>query len=476
MTENEFDVVIIGAGPGGYVAAIRCAQLGLKTACIDRWVTSSNTASPGGTCLNVGCIPSKALLESSERYEQMQLHASDHGIAVTGISVDVPKMQTRKDKVVRDLTGGITALFKSNKVTFISGHGVLANKGRVDVTLNDGSIQNLHSRHVILASGSTPVSLPGIEVNNETIFDSSGALEFQNAPKTLGIIGAGVIGLELGSVWRRLGSSVVILEAQESLLPIADPMIAREAKKQFTQQGLDIRLSCKVNKVQSSQTGCVVEYQSSEGQQKLEVERLIVAVGRRPYSDRLLGPECGLKPNDRGLIDVDDKCESALPGVWAIGDLVRGPMLAHKASEEGIAVAEQIATGISHVDLNIIPWVIYTHPEIAWVGATESELKASSVDYNAGIFPFAASGRAQAVGATAGFIKILADNKTDRILGVHLIGKQASEMVNEAVFAMSMEATAEDLARTVHAHPTLGEAMHEAALASDRRAIHKANR
>ena len=285
-----------------------------------------------------------------------------------------------------------------------------------------------------------------------------------------------MIGLELGSVWRRLGSSVVILEAQESLLPTADPMIAREAKKQFTKQGLDIRLNCKVNKVQSSQTGCVVEYQSSEGQQKLEVERLIVAVGRRPYSNGLLGPECGLKPNDRGLIDVDDKCESALPGVWAIGDLVRGPMLAHKASEEGIAVAEQIAPGISHVDLNVIPWVIYTHPEISSVGTTESELKASSVDYNAGIFPFAASGRAQAVGATAGFIKILADNKTDRILGVHLIGKQASEMVNEAVFAMSMEATAEDLARTVHAHPTLGEAMHEAALASDRRAIHKANR
>ena len=473
---SDFDVVVIGAGPGGYVAAIRCAQLGLKTACIDRWVGKNGKPAVGGTCLNVGCIPSKALLDSSERYEDMRLHAADHGIHTGDVSIDVEKMLSRKDKIVSELTGGISALFKSNKIVFYAGHGCLVEAGVVRVSSEDQDDQTLTARHVVLASGSQPVQLPGMAVDNKTIFDSSGALDFATVPKKLGIIGAGVIGLELGSVWRRLGAEVVILEAAKSLLSPADAMIAREAKKQFSRQGLDIRLGCKVTQVDNTENGCTVHYADGENNESIGVERLIVAVGRRPCTDGLLDPNCGVALDDNGAIPVNADCATAVPGVWAIGDVVRGPMLAHKASEEGIAVAERIAVGSSHMDPSTIPWVIYTHPEIAWVGATEDELKSQEIPYTAGLFPFAASGRAKAVGATDGFIKILADRDSDRILGAHMIGSQVSELINEAVLAMSMEASAEDLARTVHAHPTLAEAVHEAALAAHGRAIHKVNR
>ena len=473
---SDFDVVVIGAGPGGYVAAIRCAQLGLKAACIDRWVGKSGNPSVGGTCLNVGCIPSKALLDSSERYEDMKLHAADHGINTGDVSIDVEKMLARKDKIVSELTDGISALFKSNKIAFYAGQGCLVEAGVVRVSSDDQDDQTLTAKHVILASGSQPVQLPGMAVDNKTIFDSSGALDFPSVPEKLGIIGAGVIGLELGSVWRRLGAEVVILEAAESLLGSADPMIAREAKKQFSRQGLDIRLGCKVTQVDNSENGCTVHYLDRENNKSIGVERLIVAVGRRPCTDGLLDPNCGVALDDNGVVPVDADCATAVPGVWAIGDAVRGPMLAHKASEEGIAVAERIAIGASHIDHSIIPWVIYTHPEIAWVGATEKELKSQEIPYTAGVFPFAASGRAKAVGVTDGSIKILAGRDSDRILGAHMIGPQVSELINEAVLAMSMEASAEDLARTVHAHPTLAEAVHEAALAAHGRAIHKVNR
>lgn len=476
MAQNDFDVIVIGAGPGGYVAAIRCAQLGLKTACVDRWLDSSGVPSLGGTCLNVGCIPSKALLDSSERFEQIAHHSAEHGIKAGSVSIDVPQMQVRKKKLVRELTGGIGALFKANKITQLIGHGTLMKPGTVKITAADDTNQTLTASHIILASGSIPVALPAMPIDNERVFDSSGALAFDAVPQSLGIIGAGVIGLELGSVWRRLGAKVTIIEAQDDLLPSADPMIAREAKKQFAKQGLDIRLGCQVTKVAAGPDDCVIEYRSNDGPHTLTVEKLVVAVGRRPFAEGLLDPNCGLAPNERGGIDVNDHCETALSGVWAIGDLVRGPMLAHKASEEGIAVAERIATGIGHVDHTLVPWVIYTHPEIAWVGATETELKAQGIGYTTGVFPFAASGRAKAVGQTEGFIKILAHRDTDRILGVHMIGAQTSELINEATFAIAMEASAEDLARTVHAHPTLAEVVHEAALANGGRAIHKANR
>ena len=473
---SDFDVVVIGAGPGGYVAAIRCAQLGLKTACIDRWVGKNGKPAVGGTCLNVGCIPSKALLNSSERYEDMRLHAADHGINSGDVSIDVEKMLARKDKIVLELTDGISALFKSNKIVFYAGHGCLVEAGTVRVSSEDQDDQTLAAKHVILASGSQPVQLPGMAVDNKTIFDSSGALEFPTVPKTLGIIGAGVIGLELGSVWRRLGAEVVILEAAQSLLGSVDSMIAREAKKQFSRQGLDIRLGCKVTQVDNTENGCSIHYLDGENNESIGVERLIVAVGRRPVTDGLLDSNCGVALDDNGAVLVDADCATAVPGVWAIGDAVRGPMLAHKASEEGIAVAERIAVGSSNIDHSIIPWVIYTHPEIAWVGATEEELKAQEIPYTVGLFPFAASGRAKAVDATDGFIKILAGRDSDQILGAHMIGSQVSELINEAVLAMSMEASAEDLARTVHAHPTLAEAVHEAALAAHGRAIHKVNR
>ena len=478
MSSSDFDVVVIGAGPGGYVAAIRCAQLGLKTVCIDRWTNNDNKPSPGGTCLNVGCIPSKALLDSSERFEQIREHSAEHGIQAGSVEINIEQMQQRKRRIVSELTGGIEALFKANKVALVTGDGCLIAPGKVRVSSSnsDGEDQVISAQHVILASGSEPTVLPGIEPNGKTIFDSTGALDFDTAPSTLGIIGAGVIGLELGSVWRRLGSKVVILEALEKFLPSADPLIAREAQKQFTRQGLDIRLGCQVTQVDTTSEDCTVNYRHGTDDRSVSVERLIVAVGRRPSSDGLLDPACGLQINDHGFVEVDHNCATAIAGVWAVGDLVRGPMLAHKASEEGIAVAERIASGAGHVDLATVPWVIYTDPEIAWVGATETQLKTDAIEYRAGVFPFAATGRAKAVGRTDGFVKILAHADTDRILGAHMIGPQVSELICEAGFAMAMEASAEDLARTVHAHPTLAEATHEAALAAAGQAIHKINR
>lgn len=478
MSSSDFDVVVIGAGPGGYVAAIRCAQLGLKTACIDRWIDNDNKPSLGGTCLNVGCIPSKALLDSSERFEQIRKHSTEHGINTGPVEINIEQMQQRKRRIVSELTDGIGALFKANKVTSVNGHGCLIAPGQVRVRASDshGEDKVISAQHVILASGSAPTVLPGIEPNGKTIFDSSGALDFDTVPSTLGIIGAGVIGLELGSVWRRLGSKVVILEALDKFLPGADPMIAREAQKQFSRQGLDIRLGCQVTQVDCTSQGCTINYRHGADDQSVPVERLIVAVGRRPASDGLLDPACGLQINERGFVEVDQNCATAIDGVWAVGDLVRGPMLAHKASEEGVAVAERIASGVGHVDFSTVPWVIYTDPEIAWVGATETQLKTDAIGYRAGVFPFAATGRAKAVGMTGGFVKILAHADTDRILGVHMIGPQVSELICEAGFAMAMEASAEDLARTVHAHPTLAEATHEAALAAAGRAIHKINR
>ena len=478
MSSPDFDVIVIGAGPGGYVAAIRCAQLGLKTACIDRWTDNDNKPSPGGTCLNVGCIPSKALLDSSERFEQLKEHSAEHGIQTGPVEINIEQMQQRKRRIVSELTGGIGALFKANKVTSINGHGCLIAPGKVRVRASDsqGKDQVISAQHVILASGSEPTVLPGIEPNGETIFDSSGALDFDTAPSTLGIIGAGVIGLELGSVWRRLGSKVVILEALDKFLPSADPMIAREAQKQFSRQGLDIRLGCQVTQVDCTSQNCTINYRHGTDDRSVAVERLIVAVGRRPCSAGLLDPACGLQINQRGFVEVDQNCATAIDGVWAVGDLVRGPMLAHKASEEGVAVAEHIALGAGHVDFATIPWVIYTDPEIAWVGATETQLKTDAIEYRAGVFPFAATGRAKAAGMTDGFVKILAHADTDRVLGAHMIGPQVSELICEAGFAMAMEASAEDLARTVHAHPTLAEATHEAALATAGRAIHKINR
>ncbi|MGE4648627.1 MAG: dihydrolipoyl dehydrogenase [Arenicellales bacterium] len=478
MSSSDFDVIVIGAGPGGYVAAIRCAQLGLKTACIDRWTDNDNKPSPGGTCLNVGCIPSKALLDSSERFEQLKEHSAEHGIQTGPVEINIEQMQQRKRRIVSELTGGIGALFKANKVTSINGHGCLIAPGKVRVRASDsqGKDQVISAQHVILASGSEPTVLPGIEPNGETIFDSSGALDFDTAPSTLAIIGAGVIGLELGSVWRRLGSKVVILEALDKFLPSADPMIAREAQKQFSRQGLDIRLGCQVTQVDCTSQNCTINYRHGTDDRSVAVERLIVAVGRRPCSAGLLDPACGLQINQRGFVEVDQNCATAIDGVWAVGDLVRGPMLAHKASEEGVAVAEHIALGAGHVDFATIPWVIYTDPEIAWVGATETQLKTDAIEYRAGVFPFAATGRAKAAGMTDGFVKILAHADTDRVLGAHMIGPQVSELICEAGFAMAMEASAEDLARTVHAHPTLAEATHEAALATAGRAIHKINR
>ena len=474
----EFDVIVIGAGPGGYVAAIRCAQLGLNTACIDDRSDAAGAASPGGTCLNVGCIPSKALLDSSEQYHKIIHQFPGHGIRVENLSIDIAAMQARKRGIVKQLTGGITQLFKANKITSIHGFGQVAAKGRVQVLDREGVVADtLSAREIILAPGSVPVELPNIPFDHEVVVDSTGALEFDHAPARLGIIGAGVIGLELGSVWSRLGSQVVILEALEDFLPVVDHQVAREAKKQLIRQGPDIRLGAMVESVErmdAASGGLQVRYRHKEREARIEVDRLIVAVGRKPATDGLVAPDCGVVIDSRGFIEVDDQCRTGVPHIWAVGDAVRGPMLAHKSSEEGVAVAERIAGGAGHVDFNCVPWVIYTAPEIAWVGQTEKQLKERGIEVRTGQFPFAANGRARAMAEPVGFVKMVADKNTDRLLGVHMIGPHVSELINECVLAMEYQASSEDLARTVHAHPTLSEAVHEAALAVDRRAIHKA--
>jgi dihydrolipoamide dehydrogenase len=473
---EPYDVVVIGAGPAGYVAAIRCAQLGMRAACVDDWLDKSGEPSLGGTCLNAGCIPSKALLDSSENFYLLQHSFEEHGIRVQGTSIDVPAMIARKDRIVKGMTSGIKTLFEANAVAWLPGRGRLLDGKRVQVTPHgSGPAAVLEPEHVILASGSRPVEMGAAPVDGEWIVDSSGALEFQEVPKKLGIIGAGVIGLELGSVWQRLGAQSVLLEAQEAFLPMVDAQIAREAYRQFSRQGLDVRLGARVMGTRQTKKRVVVEYQDQQGPQRLHVDRLVVAVGRRPYTDGLFAPESGLLLDEKGYIHVDEHCRTNLPGVYGIGDVVSGPMLAHKGSEQGIMVAELIAGRSTQVDYQVIPSVIYTSPEIAWVGGTEQALKAAGEPYRAGTFPFSASGRARAMDDPVGLVKILAHGETDRILGAHVIGHQASELIAEAVLAMTFGASSEDLARTVHAHPTLAEALHEAAMAVDRRAIHRVN-
>jgi dihydrolipoamide dehydrogenase len=478
MAQN-FDVVVIGAGPAGYIAAIRCAQLGLKTACIEEWKNPAGKAALGGTCLNVGCIPSKALLESSEHYEHMLHGSSQHGITVTGATVDVPKMLARKDAIVSKMTGGIEMLFRKNKITWLKGHGKFLSKTdagwQLEVSGGEAP-EAVQAGKVIVATGSTARHLPNVPVDNEIICDNVGALEFKNVPERLGIIGAGVIGLELGSVWRRLGSKVTILEALPAFLGAADESVSKEAWKLFTkEQGLDIRLGVKIGKIQTAKragkTSVAVEYELDGAAQKLECDRLIVSVGRLPNTQGLGAEAIGLKIDARGFIEVDAHCQTALPGIYAIGDVVRGPMLAHKGEEEGVMVAELIAGQKPHVNLDTIPWVIYTSPEIAWVGKTEQQLKADATPYRSGQFPFMANGRALGQGDARGFVKILAHAQTDEILGVHIVNSRASELISEAVVAMEFHASAEDIARIVHAHPSLSEVMHEAALAVDKRAL-----
>lgn len=471
---KSYDVVVIGAGPGGYVAAIRCAQLGLKTACVDAWLSPDGKPSLGGTCLNVGCIPSKALLDTSHHYHNLEHLLPAHGISVDKAKVDVGAMQARKDKVVKTLTGGIAMLFRKNKVEWLQGTGRLLPGKQVEVTPHgDGDKEVVAATNIILATGSVPVDIPVAKVDGKRIVDNEGALAFDAVPKRLGVIGAGVIGLELGSVWNRLGSEVVILEALDDFLATADRNIARDALKVFTKkQGLDIRLGARVTGSKAGAKGVKVSYEDKDGAHDIEVDKLVVAVGRRAYTDGLDLAGAGVATDDRGCIQVDSHCRTNVDGVYAIGDAVRGPMLAHKASEEGVAVAELIAGQSAHIDHGTVPWVIYTHPEIAWVGKTEEQLKAEGVEYRVGTFPFLAIGRAQGAGETDGMVKMIGDARDDRLLGVHIFGPQASELIAEAVTAMEFHASTEDLARTIHAHPTMSEAVKEAALAVDKRPIH----
>jgi len=474
---KEFDVVVIGGGPGGYVAAIRAAQLGFSVACVEQWSDAAGKVALGGTCLNVGCIPSKALLQSSENYHQAAHAFAEHGIGVKGLSLDVGQMMKRKDKIVSDNRAGILYLFKKNKVTSLHGKGSFvsgdASGWNLKVALAGGGEEALRAKHVIIATGSSPRPLPGAPVNNDLILDNAGALSLPEVPKTLGVIGAGVIGLEMGSVWKRLGAEVTVLEALPSFLSLADEAIAKEAQKLLTKDaGLVIELGVKIEKV-STKKQVTVQFADAAGKaQSKTFDKLIVAIGRVPNTEGLHGDAVGLKLNERGQIEVDGDCRTNLARVWAIGDVVRGPMLAHKAEEEGVAVAERIAGQHPHVDFNTIPWVIYTQPEIAWVGQTEQQLKAAGTAYRAGQFPFLANGRAKGLGETRGFVKFLADAKTDRILGVHVIGPFASELIAEAVVAMEFGASSEDIARICHAHPSLSEVTKEAALAVDKRAIH----
>jgi dihydrolipoamide dehydrogenase len=471
--DNNFDVVVIGAGPGGYVAAIRCAQLGMKVACVDEWKSAQGKPSLGGTCLNVGCIPSKALLESSENFERVSHDFDFHGITATGVKLDVAKMLARKDKIVSDFTSGIASLFKKNKVSAVQGQASLQVREGEMWRVAVAGAEELRARHVIIATGSTPRALPQAPLDGIRIVDNSGALAFTEVPKRLAIIGAGVIGLELGSVWRRLGSEVTILEAAPAFLPMADEQVAREALRTFTKQGLKIHLGVQIEKVAQGKKELALSWKDAQGvTQELLADKLIVAVGRVANTVGLGAKEAGLKLDAAGRIEVDEYCRSNLPNVYAVGDVVRGPMLAHKASEEGVMVAEIIAGQAGHCDLNLVPSVMYASPEIAWVGRTEQQLKKDGVAYKAGQFPFMANGRARALGDTMGFVKILADAASDRILGVHIIGAMASELIQQAVLAMSFSASSEDLARTIHAHPSLSEVIHEAALAVDKRTIH----
>jgi len=473
---EEFDVVVIGGGPAGYPAAIRAGQNKLTVACIDEWKNYDGSTAFGGSCLNAGCIPSKALLESSELLHRAQHEFKAHGIRVGEVGIDVAAMQKRKATIVKQSTQGILALFKSAGVTPLQGHGRLLPGLKVEFTAHDGATRTLQAKHVVLASGSQPMELKSAPFDGERIVDSWGALEFDDVPKRLGVIGAGVIGLELGSVWRRLGSDVVMLEALPDFLPMADAQVAKEALKHFRKLGLDIRLGAKVTGAAVEDGEVTVRYSDDKGERSLAVDKLVVAIGRRPYTRDLLAEGTGVEIDERGFVKVDEHCRTAAPNVWAVGDCVRGPMLAHKGKEEGVAVADAIAGLYAEVNYKVIPSVIYTAPEIAWVGLTEQQVKESGRACKVGSFPFAASGRARAMEAPAGFCKVVAAVDDDEILGVHIIGPMAGELIAEAVLAMEYSASSEDLQRTIHAHPTLSEALHEAALSADKRAIDFPNR
>ncbi|MFN7835924.1 MAG: dihydrolipoyl dehydrogenase [Burkholderiaceae bacterium] len=475
---KQFDVVVIGGGPGGYIAAIRAGQLGLSVACIEGEAYDDPKGEPrlGGTCLNVGCIPSKALLASSEEFEKIQHHVALHGISVQGASMDIGKMLKRKDDIVTKMTGGIQYLFRKNKVTLLKGWGSFAGKAdgafQIAVKSAQGEVETVVARQVIVATGSKARHLPGIEVDNKLVCDNVGALRFDQTPTKLGVIGAGVIGLELGSVWRRLGAEVTVLEGLPTFLGACDESVSKEMHKTLIKQGLDIRLGVKIGAVKSGKKGVTVDYTSADGAaQQLKCDRLIVSVGRVPNTDGLNLEAIGLKTNERGMIDVDAHCQTLLAGVFAIGDVVRGPMLAHKAEEEGVMVSEIIAGQKGHCNYDAIPWVIYTSPEVAWVGKTEQQLKADGTAIKVGQFPFAANGRALGQGDSQGFVKVIADATTDRVLGVHIVNAHASDLIAEAVMAIEFSASSEDIARICHAHPSLSEVVKEAALACDKRQL-----
>lgn len=470
-----FDVVIVGSGPAGYVAAIRAAQLGLKTACIEKSLDSEGKSQLGGTCLNVGCIPSKALLDSSHRYSDALNHFSDHGIEVSKPKLDIPKMMKRKEKVVAQLTAGVGGLLKANKVTTIFGEAKVLNANQVQVSTLDKT-EIIETKNIVIASGSLPINIPVAPIDHNNIVDSTGALEFESVPKKLGIIGAGVIGLELGSVWARLGSEVTILEAMDDFLPMADSKISKDVLKEFNKQGLNINLGSKVTSAKSNTKNVKVSFENQDGNAELSFDKLIVAVGRKPNTKNLFDENSGLLLDEKGFIPVNDFCETRVKNIWAVGDVVRGPMLAHKASEEGVMVVERIAGKHAEMHYDLVPSVIYTHPEVAWVGKNEAELLESGIEFKTGSFPFAASGRALATGESAGFVKVIAHKKTDTILGVHAFGPSAADIVQQGVVAMEFGASAEDLGLTIFSHPTVSEALHEAAMAVNGNAIHIGNR
>lgn len=473
---RSFDIVVIGAGPAGYVAAIRAAQHGMSVACIDEWKNKDGKNAFGGTCLNAGCIPSKAMLESSELFHRAQHEFSKHGIKTGGVKLDIKTMQKRRASIVRQLTGGIAGLFKASKIEGLVGHGKLLAGRKVEFTAADGDVEIIEAGNVILASGSTPIELRVAPFDHDSIVDSWGALEFDAVPARLGVVGAGVIGLELGSVWVRLGSEVTVLEAMDDFLFMADRDVAKVAAKDFKQQGLNIKLGAKVSSAVSGKNGVSVSYDDKDGAETIEVDKLVVAVGRKPQTDNLYADDAGIQLDERGFIVVDDECRTRVKGVFAVGDCVRGPMLAHKGSEEGVMVADLIAGESAEVNYDIVPSVIYTAPEIAWVGKTEAEVKSSGVAYKTGTFPFAASGRAKAMDQTSGLVKIISSEVDDEILGVHIVGPMAGELIAEAVLALEFSASTEDIQRTIHAHPSLAEAIHEAALAVDNKALNYPNK
>ena len=471
-----FDVVVIGGGPAGYVAAIRSAQLGLKTACIEEYVDAKNNPTFGGTCLNVGCIPSKALLDSSHRYQEATSHLKIHGIEVGSVALDVPTMMKRKNDIVAKLTGGIGGLFAANKVTPIAGRGKVLADSKVQITNIEGKKEIIESKNIIIASGSSPIEISSAIFNDTNILDSTGALEIDKVPETLGVIGAGVIGLELGSVWARLGSKVTVIEAMDDFLFMADKEVAKETFKDFKKQGLDIRLGCKLTSSKSLKNSVKITYENNGSSENMEFEKLIVAVGRKPNTSDIFEEDCGISLDEKGFISVNQNCQTDVKNIWAIGDVVRGPMLAHKGSEEGIMVAERIAGKHAEMNYDLVPSVIYTHPEIAWVGKNEEELKNDNIEYKVGKFPFAASGRALAVEQSVGFVKLLTDAKTDTIIGVHVFGPSAAEIVQQALISMEFGASSEDLGLTIFSHPTVSEALHEAALSVSNQAIHIGNK